>query len=52
MRFELFGHHIPNPKRADFAVLAEQLRGLIGGDILNTWLNAIYAGSTNANPER
>jgi hypothetical protein len=38
--------------RADFAVLAELSKGLSGGDILNICLNAIYAGSTDANPER
>ena len=54
MRRELFALHLPNPERvrADFAVLAELSRGLSGGDILNICLNAIYAGSTDANPER
>jgi hypothetical protein len=37
---------------ADFAVLAELSRGLSGGDILNICVNAIHAGSTDANPER
>jgi ATP-dependent 26S proteasome regulatory subunit len=54
MRRELFVLHLPKPDRvkADYAVLAEQSRGLSGGDILNICLNAIYAGSTDANPER
>jgi hypothetical protein len=54
MRKELFALHLPNPERvrADFAVLADLSRGLSGGDILNIGLNAIYAGSTDANPER
>ena len=54
MRRVLFALHLPNPDlvRADYAVLAEQSRGLSGGDILNICLNAIYAGSTDANPER
>jgi ATP-dependent 26S proteasome regulatory subunit len=54
MRRELFALHLPNPERvrADYAVLAELSRGLSGGDILNICLNAIYAGSTNANPQR
>jgi hypothetical protein len=38
--------------QADYAVLAELSRGLSGGDILNISLNAIYAGSTDSNPER
>ena len=37
---------------ADDVVLAELSRGLSGGDILNICLNAIYAGSTDPNPER
>ncbi len=37
---------------ADYAVLAALSHGLSGGDILNICLNAIYAGSTDANPER
>ena len=54
MRRELFALHFPNPERvrADYAVLAELSKGLSGGDILNILLNAIYAGSTDANPER
>jgi SpoVK/Ycf46/Vps4 family AAA+-type ATPase len=54
MRRELFALHLPNPDRvqADYAVLAELSRGLSGGDILNISLNAIYAGSTDSNPER
>jgi SpoVK/Ycf46/Vps4 family AAA+-type ATPase len=54
MRRELFALHLPNPERvrADYAVLAELSKGFSGGDILNICLNAIYAGSTNPNPER
>jgi ATP-dependent 26S proteasome regulatory subunit len=54
MRRELFALHLPNPERvrADYAALAELSRGLSGGDILNICLNAIYAGSTDANPQR
>jgi SpoVK/Ycf46/Vps4 family AAA+-type ATPase len=54
MRRELFALHLPNPDRveADYAVLAELSLGLSGGDILNICVNAIYAGSTDANPER
>ncbi len=46
MRRELFALHLPNPDRvrADYAVLAEQSRGLSGGDILNVCVNAIHAG--------
>ena len=53
MRRELFTLHLPNPDRvtADYAVLAELSRGLSGGDILNVCVNAIYAGSTDPNPE-
>ena len=51
---ELFALHLPNPDRVrvDYAVLAEQSRGVGSGDILNNRLNAIYAGSTNPNPNR
>ena len=54
MRRELFALHLPNPERvrADYAVLAELSKGLSGGEILNICLNAIYAGSTDPNPER
>ena len=54
MRRELFALHLPNPDRvqANYAVLAELSRGLSGGDILNICVNAIHAGSTDANPER
>jgi ATP-dependent 26S proteasome regulatory subunit len=54
MRRELFALHLPNPDRvrADYAVLSELSKGLSGGDILNVCINAIYAGSTNLNPER
>ena len=50
MRRELFALHLPNPDRVkvDYAVLAEQSRGLSGGDILNVCVNAIHAGSTDA----
>ena len=53
-RHALFALHLPNPERvrADYAVLAELSKGLSGGDILNICLNAIYAGSTDTNPER
>ena len=53
-RRELFALHLPNPERvtADYAVFAELSRGLSGGDILNVCVSAIYAGSTDANPER
>ena len=52
MRRELFALHLPNPERvkADYAVLAELSRGLSGGDILNVCVNAIHAGSTDADP--
>ena len=54
MRRELFALHLPNPERvtADYAVLAELSKGISGGDILNICLNAIYAGSTDPNPEQ
>jgi ATP-dependent 26S proteasome regulatory subunit len=54
MRRELFALHLPNPERvrADYAVLAELSKGLSGGDILNICLNAIHAGSTDADPEK
>ncbi len=50
MRRELFAHHLPNPDRvtADYAVLAGLSKGLSGGDILNVCVNAIYAGSLDA----
>ena len=49
----LFALHLPNPDRvkADYAVLSELSRSLSGGEILNVCINAIYAGSTNPNPE-
>jgi len=37
---------------ADYAVLAEQSRGLSGGDILNVCVNAIYEGSVDADPAK
>jgi ATP-dependent 26S proteasome regulatory subunit len=54
MRRELFALHLPNPDRvqANYAVLSELSKGLSGGDILNVCVNSIYAGSTDANPER
>jgi ATP-dependent 26S proteasome regulatory subunit len=54
MRRERFALHLPNPERvrADYSVLAELSKGLSGGDTLNICLNAIYAGSTDPNPER
>jgi len=54
MRRELFALHLPNHSRieADFAVLAGLSRGLSGGDILNTCVNAIHAGSTDADPAK
>jgi ATP-dependent 26S proteasome regulatory subunit len=50
MRRELFVLHLPNLDRvkADYAVLAELSKGLSGGDILNVCVNAIYAGSVDA----
>ena len=54
MRRELFALHLPNPDRveADYAVLSEQSRGLSGGDILNVCVNAIHAGSMDADPAK
>jgi SpoVK/Ycf46/Vps4 family AAA+-type ATPase len=54
MRRELFAHHLPNPDRvrADYAVLAELSKGLSGGDILNVCVNAIHAGSVDADPAK
>ena len=54
MRRELFALHLPNHSRveADFAVLAELSKGLSGGDILNICVNAIHAGSTDADPAK
>jgi hypothetical protein len=50
MHRELYAHHLPNPERvqADYAVLAELSRRLSGGGILNVCVNAIYAGSVDA----
>jgi len=49
---ERFALHLPNPERvtADYAVLAELSKGLSGGEILNVCVNAIHAGSTDADP--
>ena len=54
MRRELFALHLPNSERvkADYAVLAELSRGLSGGDILNVCVNAIHAGSMDADPAK
>lgn len=54
MRRELFALHLPNPERvrADYAILAELSKGLSGGDILNVCVNAIYTGSTDADPQK
>ena len=54
MRRELFALHLPNPARvqADYAVLAELSKGLSGGDILNVCVNAIHAGSTDADTSK
>lgn len=38
--------------QADYAFLAELSRGLSGGDILNVCVNAIHAGSTDADPAK
>ena len=54
MRRELFAFHLPNPDRvqADYAVLAELSKGLSGGDIMNVCVNAIHAGSVDADPAK
>jgi len=54
MRRELFALHLLNPERvtADYAVLAELSKGLSGGDILKVCVNAIHAGSTDADPAK
>jgi AAA+ superfamily predicted ATPase len=54
MRGERCALHLPNPDRvtADDAVLAELSKGLSGGDILNGCVNAIHAGSTDADPAK
>jgi SpoVK/Ycf46/Vps4 family AAA+-type ATPase len=54
MRRELFAFHLPNPDRvqADYAILAELSKGLSGGDILNVCVNAIHAGSTDADTSK
>jgi hypothetical protein len=50
MRRELFALHRVNPERvqADHTVLAEVSKGLSCGDILNVCINAIHAGSVDA----
>lgn len=54
MRLELFALHLPNHGRveANFDILAASSGGLSGGDILNICLNAVYAGSADANPRK
>jgi AAA+ superfamily predicted ATPase len=54
MRRELLALHLPNPERvkANLRSLAEQSRGLSGGDILNICLNAIHAGSRDPEPAK
>jgi SpoVK/Ycf46/Vps4 family AAA+-type ATPase len=54
MRRELFALHLPNHSRieANFEVLAGLSRGLSGGDILNIALNAVHAGSADADPAK
>jgi SpoVK/Ycf46/Vps4 family AAA+-type ATPase len=54
MRRELFALHLPNHGRveANFEILAGLTRGLGGGDILNIALNAIHAGSMDADPAK
>jgi len=54
MRRELFALHLPNHSRieANFEILAGLSRGLSGGDILNICLNAIHAGSVDADPAK
>ena len=54
MRRELFALHLPNPERvkANLRNLADQSRGLSGGDILNICLNAIHAGSRDPDPAK
>ena len=54
MRRELFALHRVNPDRvqAEDTVLAELSKGLSGGDILNVCVNAIHAGSVDADPAK
>jgi len=54
MRRELFALHLNNSKGmdADYAALAGLSRGLSGGDILNLCVNAIHAGSVDADPAK
>ena len=54
MRRELLALHLPNSERvnANLRSLAEQSRGLSGGDILNICLNAIHAGSRDPDPAK
>lgn len=52
MRVKLFQFHLPNPQRvrADLRLIAEESKGLTGGDILNVCVNAIYAASASDDP--
>ena len=54
MRRELLALHLPNPERvkANLRSLAEQSRGLSGGDILNICLNSIHVGSRDPDPAK
>ena len=54
MRQELFALHLPTPKRvlADYAVIAQLIKGFSGGVIFNICVNAIHKESTDPNPER
>jgi len=54
MRREIFALHLPNHGRveANFEILAGLSRGFSGGDILNICLNAIHAGSADADPAK
>lgn len=54
IRRELFALHLPIQGRveANFAVLAASSVELSGGDILNTCLNAIHAGSIDEDCEK
>lgn len=54
MRLELLRMHLPNLDRvdADLPAVADNSRGLSGGDLLNVCLNAIYAGSVDPSPDK
>ena len=51
---ERFAVHLPNPDwvTAEYAALADLLRGLSGGNILTVCVNAIHAGRVDPNTER